>query len=64
MLYYAEQVDGSHCVLCWAGCVGIMVCYAKPVDGNHGVNSVPVGVNYGKLCWAGGYESLCGILCQ
>ena len=26
--------------------MGIMVCYAEPVVGNHGVNDVPVGVNH------------------
>ena len=26
--------------------MGIMVCYAEPVVGNHGVNAVPVGVHH------------------
>ena len=30
--------------------MGIMVCFAEQVVGNHGVNAVPVGVNHGELC--------------
>ena len=43
---YAEPVVVNHCVLCRAGCVGIMVCYAEPVIGNDDVNAVPVVVNH------------------
>jgi hypothetical protein len=45
-----SQWSVNHCVLCRAGCVGIMVCYAELVVVNHGVNAVPVGVNHGELC--------------
>jgi hypothetical protein len=34
--------------------VGIMVCYAETVIGNHDVNAVPVSVNYCVLCRARG----------
>ena len=30
--------------------MGIMVCYAESVAGNHGVNNVPVGVIHDELC--------------
>ena len=45
-----SQVCGNHGVLCSTGCVGIMMCYAELVVGNHGVNAVPVDVNHGELC--------------
>ena len=34
--------------------MGIMVCYAETVIGNHDVNAVPVSVNHGELCTASG----------
>ena len=50
MVCYAEPVNVNHCVLCLAGCVGIMLCHAEPVAENHGVNAVPVGMIHGELC--------------
>jgi hypothetical protein len=51
-------------VLCWAGCLGINMCYSEPVVGNHGVNPMPVGVNHDAFCWASGCESLWVTMCQ
>ena len=35
-------------VLCWSGCVGIVVCYSEAVDGFQGVDTVSVNVNHGE----------------
>ena len=37
--------------------MGIMVCYAETVIGNHDVNAVPVSVNHGEIWSASGCES-------
>jgi hypothetical protein len=62
---YTEPVDVNHIVLCWAGCVGIMVCYAELVVVYHcmlywagcvGIMvcySEPLIVNHCVLCWPG-----------
>ena len=57
---YGELCEGSGCeTVCamlsqW---LWIMLYYADPVDGNHGVNAVPVGVNHVVLFWASRSES-------
>ena len=63
-------------VLCWTGCVGIMVYYSEPVVLNHGeicwasglwimvCYVIPVVVNHGESCSTSGCESWCVILCK
>ena len=57
---YGELCEGSGCeAVCamlsqW---LWIMLYYADPVDGNHGVNAVPVGVNHVVLFWASRSDS-------
>ena len=57
---YGELCEGGDCeTVCamlsqW---LWILLYYADPVDGNHGVNAVPVGVNHVVLFWASRSES-------
>jgi hypothetical protein len=63
-------------VLCWTGCVGIMVCYSELVVLIHGevcwasgwwimvCYVIPVVVNHGESCSTSGCESWCVILCK
>jgi hypothetical protein len=48
----AGPVVMNHCALCWAGCVGIMVCFAEPVIMNHcelcGAGCVGIMVRYAE----------------